>query len=208
MEWMMGFRLRMTAWLSVAASAALLTSASAQAATPVTVDVGGTAILVGAIGVDVGGELYDVNFADGTCAGLFGGCDDVSDFFFDNEADAVAASQALLDQVFINGPAGPFDAAPFLTVGCPGPAVFCDAVTPYGLTARNVLTGRASNSINEVFDGAAALPLVKTYDSVTGPLANGVTFAIWSPSIIPEPSTALLMGLGLAGLARQRRRQA
>jgi hypothetical protein len=57
--------------------------------------------LHGAFGVDVGGTLYNVEFLDGTCIALFNGCDAVSDFTFQSSALAAAASQALLDQVFL-----------------------------------------------------------------------------------------------------------
>ena len=48
--------------------------------------VGGT--LVGASNVDVDGQLFDVEFVDGRCIDLFDGCDDASDFDFDNESAA------------------------------------------------------------------------------------------------------------------------
>ena len=70
---------------------------SAEAAT---LQVNGAGILTGALGVSVDGTLYDVTFQDGTCAGLFAGCDDNSDFVFSSATAASSASQALLDQVF------------------------------------------------------------------------------------------------------------
>ncbi len=64
-------------------------------------------ILTGAKGVDVGGTLYDVEFMDGTCVALFNGCDNpATDLTFTTQADALAASQALLDQVFLDGGPG------------------------------------------------------------------------------------------------------
>src|SRR5262245_52041146 len=80
--------------------------------------------LFGASDVDVNGTLYNVMFVDGTCIALFSGCDEASDFTFQTEADARAASQALGDQVFFNsqGPIGvppiEFDTTPGLTAGC------------------------------------------------------------------------------------------
>ena len=90
--------------------------------------------LFGASGVDVGGTLYDVEFLDGSCITLFNGCDDVSDFTFQTSLAASVASQALLDQVFLDGPLGNFDSSPNLTNGCSiGLAsTRCWSLTPYG----------------------------------------------------------------------------
>ena len=64
------------------------------------------------------GNLYDVQFLDGTCIGLYNGCDEISDFTFQTQSSAALASQALLDQVFLDGPLGNFDSDPTLTFGC------------------------------------------------------------------------------------------
>ena len=69
-----------------------LATSGAQAAVPVIV--GGE--LLGATGVNVGGTVYDVQFVEGTCVDLYGGCDDLSDFTFTNLADALLAGQARL----------------------------------------------------------------------------------------------------------------
>ena len=78
----------------------------ARAAT-LQVDSGG--VLTGASGVEVNGAFYDVSFTSGTCIEAFDGCDNASKFDFTDEVSASAAAQALLDQVFIDGPAGDFD---------------------------------------------------------------------------------------------------
>ena len=73
----------------------VLMAGSAQAATLNVV--GGQ--LMGASNVLVDGNLYDVQFLDGTCIDLYNGCDEASDFTFQTQASAVLASQALLDQL-------------------------------------------------------------------------------------------------------------
>lgn len=69
-----------------------------------TIQVDGSGILTGATDIDIDGTLYDVLFLDGSCASLYDGCDEVSDFNFTTEAEAVDASLALLEQVFLRNP--------------------------------------------------------------------------------------------------------
>ncbi len=79
-------------------------------------------ILTGASGVNVNGTLYDVAFREGTCADLFSGCDQNSDFIFSNPSNDGTllgnAMLALLEQVLIDSPLGAFDSNPALTYGC------------------------------------------------------------------------------------------
>jgi hypothetical protein len=91
--------------------------------------------LLGAFDVDLNGSLYDVTFVDGTCVGLFDGCDESSDFFFQDYASAEDASRALLDSVFSDiyqypHPLGTFDSDPGLTSGC-SYSNYCEIYTPY-----------------------------------------------------------------------------
>ena len=105
----------------------------ACAASAATLIVNDSGILTGATGVNVGGTLYDVTFVDGTCIALFEGCDSVNDFDFTTEADAVAASQALLDQIFLDAAQGEFDSDPGLTSGCVNTTFgVCEVWTPFG----------------------------------------------------------------------------
>ena len=101
---------------------------TARAAT-LHVDVSGE--LLGSSGVEVAGFLYDVELADGTCIDLSSGCGDATDFFFSNGASAILASQALLDQMFLDVPSGDFDSTPILAAGCNGVNT-CVAMTAYG----------------------------------------------------------------------------
>ena len=166
--------------------------------------------LVGASGVDVGGTLYDVEFVDGTCVDLFNGCDDSGDFMFTDGTSAELASQSLLDQVFLDGPDGTFASNPELTAGCAGEFSHCISVTPYSIPLSDRFDGYGA------VQGWTAVPLLTTFNPtpwVAGIIVDsGVpdptytwTFARWSATPVPEPSTALLMGLGLAGLASRRR---
>ena len=152
--------------------------------------------LVGASDVDVGGTLYDVAFVEGSCISLFSGCDEVSDFTFQTEAAATLASQALMDQVFLDGVAGTFDSNPELTFGC-SDTVDCRVFTPFDPVFFSDVY-MANNWSAEFFDSVSLVGVNNAFDTAT--YIPGV-YAVWTP----EPSTALLLGLGLTALAARRR---
>lgn len=106
--------------------------------------------LVGSSNVLVNGSFYDVEFIDGTCASVFSGCDQLSDFTFNSDLSADAASQALLDQVFSSF--GLYDVYPALTRGIE--SVHAGNLnTPYGfVTPSQVRLDSAVNFANFYVD--------------------------------------------------------
>lgn len=166
--------------------------------------------LVGARGVTVEfvgySYLFDVEFTDGYCVEVFAGCEsDHPDFFFNSDSDARAASQALLDQVLLDGPYGLFDSHPPLTVGCDFGA--CAVATPYAshpyggssrapyLIHYRAALNVSSDSEDDVFTDHY-LPWGSRYDAET------FTWAVWSRHVpaVPEPPALPLLSLALIGL--------
>jgi hypothetical protein len=184
--------------LSVAA-AALSFSSPSSAADPIV----SSGTLTGATNVNVNGTLYNVEFVDGTCVGLFGGCDSASDFTFQSSSDAQAAAQALLDQVFLDGVSGQFDSQPQLTLGCTLDDCFADV--PYGLDGSTVLLWSAFNlpGSDEVRDDYEVSTTTDTTD------VHDYVFALFTPAAVPEPSTwaMMLLGFGAMGIAIRRHRR-
>jgi hypothetical protein len=189
---------------ALAAACAFAVASQAGAAV---LQVNTSGILTGATGVDVGGKLYDVTFADGSCNSVFNGCVR-SAFAFTTEATATLAARSLLEQVFLDGPKGQFDSNPGLTFGCIG-ASFCATFLPYSSSAAsyiNVMTARNGAFINSDVI-SIGLPN-KFIDSSSDNNLNFAVFKVAAPTAVPEPTSIALFGLALAGLAFTRRRKA
>lgn len=198
-----------TLWTSVCLATACGLAGSAHA---VPVLLSSSGILVGATGIEVTSNnvttRYDVAFRTGTCASLFAGCDSRDDFQFKTEAEALAASQALLDTVFLDGSSGAFDSAPDTVAGCTD-SVFCAVVTPYDFGLNDPGLGDMAYALNffsTLDDFSALLALNPTDD----PSAEGFIFAVWSraatPAIVPAAPPLALAGAGWLAYAASRRR--
>lgn len=195
------------------ALAGLIVWACTSSSSAAVLDVQG-GVLMGATGVNVNGTLLDVRFRDGSCSSLFGGCDEPSDFFLPDRFAGMAANAALLDQVFRDSPAGQFDTIPGLTNGCGGATmnfvcyVLSPLADPFPATYGTFISSGVRNRNLEYLD---------TFNYYGGgvsdadySLRDNLTFAVWSgpvlapsgpfPEPLPEPTTALLFGLGLLGL--------
>lgn len=179
----------------------LLVAAPAAYST-VILDVDGNGQLLGASGVIVLSQSYDVVFLDGTCAGLFNGCDNVTDFAFTNATTASHARNALQLQVFFDGTEGQFHTDPELTRGCTD-LVVCRALIPFNLSGGQVTAVSYDNWAGGAGGG------VYTYLATGAPNIVDAqwTYAVFTPTTsVPEPGALLLLSLGVivAGVSRRK----
>ena len=185
------------------AAAAYLTLASLAPAWAVSLDIVGGQ-LQGASNVIVGTSSFDVEFLDGTCAALFGGCNAPGDFAFTDEATALGAAQALLDQVFVDVPGGAFDSDPRLTRGILQSTG--NIIIPFAAGdprfAAAIFINKPGSSVDEFY---SANPLF-TLDTL---FQTDLAFARFTstsvPSAVPLPAGGLLLLSALAGLGALRR---
>ena len=166
---------------------------------------------LGAFGVSVGGNLYDVTFQDGTCISLFSGCDEASDFTFNSGADADAASQALIDQVF-NGDDS-YDAQPELTRGIE------DLQVGAIMTVYTAQPGNPNGAMVDFMQNFAGIAGDINFcglggcsvDKIWDVASPGFTYAKWAPasgSAVPVPAAVWLFGsalIGFVGMSRRRK---
>jgi hypothetical protein len=197
--------LKVFAVLTIAMSSLML-PASAKAAPILQVDGG---ILTGALGVNVGGSLYDVQFVDGSCSSLFESCNGASDFDFTTQASATAAATALVSQVFGTGDL--FDSTPALTRGCVGTTGNCSLFIPFSDSGNDFTAALAINNAGVTVDTVALLTALRHSDFTdltNRTFAKFTEAAAPAPAPIPEPASLVLLGSGLAGVvARARRRK-
>ncbi len=168
--------------------------------------------LMGALGVTVDGQLYDVEFIDDSALSIWGSTD--YDFTFKTAWQSGLASAALLEQVFIDSELYNFDTDPNLTAGI-GPMSSqgsANVLTPYLFEETGypqmVRANWASNHYIEVDDASSYNG--QSYSIYMDSAGYEVfVYAKWSEaSAVPEPNTLMLFGvgcLGLAGFSRRRK---
>ncbi len=158
-------------------------------------------IAVGATGVSIGADTYNVTFYDGTCAGIYGGC---SDFAFTSPTQADLASTALFN-LFADPIYNLYDDDPTKTFGINWP-IYGQLITPWTNDGTNWLASIFVNRDASGTDFIGSLTLPSFY--TTADAATRV-FAEWTKvSVVPLPPSAILFGsalLGLAGVKRWKR---
>jgi len=186
--------------INLALAVVLFLSSSSHAALIVVSDelVGATDIVISGLGT------YDVSFQDGSCANIFSGCDSLSDFSFDSYEQVHAASQALLEQIFIDTTLGQFDSNPELIAGCED-FDKCIALIPYKLDIDWVFSKNIINSKNEADDRLYYTTNLGRDQSVVD--RSNTTFAVFTKVIkVTSPATAWLFltaSIGLISLNRK-----
>ena len=153
--------------------------------------------LTGATGVDVAGTLYDVSFVEGTCPQVFEGCNEDFDFAFVRFADATIAAQALLDQVFVDGPLGNFDTDPTLTFGCEPSSFGCSAWIPVSPDPA-IVAAENHAGFGDLVPSFLLYPAGHADNTSDRPPA---VWARFEPSAVPEPASIALLLIGGFALA-------
>ena len=165
--------------------------------------------LVGATGIDINGENYQVQFADSSCMLLFNNCDETTDFFFPDAQSGLEANLALLEQVLLDLPSGLFDSEPELTHGCYS-NIQCSIVTPIGSVAPQLEVFPAVFLINkadqrsDVHTGSGSAFRAADF-GLRNSNADTLTYAIWSKEAgsavsVPVPASFLLYSSALVAI--------
>ena len=162
--------------------------------------------LRGASDVDVDGVFYDVGFADGLFADIFGPAPEfVASSFFDTRK----FSEALLASVLVDGPLGNFDSQPDLVFGCPDPS-YCTIETPFAVSSIFPYTVSAGSATNLNIDSDTSTDNLRR-PGTQSTVGRTRVFAVWTEAAIiapvPEPGSFSLLALGLVSLIWNRSRR-
>lgn len=163
--------------------------------------------LLGATGIKIKNQLYDVKFDDGPAKILFLNKEHNYNFLFTTLDDAKAASQALLDQVLVDQ----YDAHPEYTHGIASES-YSYILTPFKAELSNdykdilIYLYSAFNSwdINSTGDYTIQYSAQLESWSPTTLTPDSLVYAVWTlntATAVPEPATALIFSVGILGIA-------
>ena len=170
--------------------------------------------LLGAKGVEIDNQLYDVEFDDRSADELFKISHGIYNFLFTTMGEAEAASKALLDQVFI----GQYDFAPEDTYGITDTKISF-IMTPYLAKLLNATSSKflianrsAVNCDDENYQEDYTIEYSELLASSSTTMLDPdcLVYAVWTrhtEAPVPEPATALLFSVGALGVAGFGRRK-
>lgn len=160
-------------------------------------------VLTGARNVSLDGRLYNVEFVEGSCDGVFNGCDDPSDFALRSLDLTEAAAEALGSQVLLDA----FDLNPDQVFGCNDP-LQCMLILPSMLSDGFLFAYTWTNyagSEEDLGNEDASSPSLVLLDLDTAE-ASDMVYARWTAVPVSAPSPLhCLAALSLAAFLRTRK---
>lgn len=159
-------------------------------------------ILTGVNGINVGGTSYDVTFAQGTCATVYGACK-ISNFPFQTALLADDAITALFDDINAS-PTYQYDPS---HIGLCNTGL-CLIYLPLSDAAPTLLIDLIEIGLSAEYNGTNLSAVGDTADPDTATLAcypaSCYQWSVWTAetttSAVPEPSAVTLLAAGLLGL--------
>ncbi|WP_101760519.1 hypothetical protein [Oceanicoccus sp. KOV_DT_Chl] len=157
--------------------------------------------IYGAEGIEVNNSFYSIRLSEGSCIDIFNGCDQVTDFTFHTFDEAMLASQALVDQLFI----GAWDRTDDSLLGCDD-EFYCGLLTVYNPYDGHFFSLLALHGVSAIGNGVGDHSAYAAWDTT---YEDKYVFVIWShtqPAMVPVPAAIWLFGSAMIGLVSIKRK--